>query len=346
LASIKPDKKSTKWVQVVGGKTYNWKMALLFPKHLPVFGAHFERFAKIVKQKSRGRLKIKVYGPGEIVKSMDTFKAVSHGTVQAGGSVSYYWAKKIPAANWFATIPFGMNARGMQTWLHNQGGLALWEEVYAPYNVIPRPGGVIETAMGGWYNKEIRSIQDFKGLKMRMPGLGGKVLKRAGGIPVMLPGGEVFSALERGVIDATEWMGPFHDKIMGFHKVAQYYYYPGWHEPGTTLEFIFNKDAYGKLPYELQKIIDMAAKDCEIWLMDQMVEKNRAAFEELVTRHGVTVKRFPQQVLDRLKEYSDEVLKKTAASDPVATKVYNVYQAVQKRLGPEASSLYQARYMQ
>ena len=179
-----------------------------------------------------------------------------------------------------------------------------------------------------------------------MPGLGGKVLKRAGGIPVMLPGGEVFSALERGVIDATEWMGPFHDKIMGFHKVAQYYYYPGWHEPGTTLEFIFNKDAYGKLPYELQKIIDMAAKDCEIWLMDQMVEKNRAAFEELVTRHGVTVKRFPQQVLDRLKEYSDEVLKKTAASDPVATKVYNVYQAVQKRLGPEASSLYQARYMQ
>jgi len=225
---------------VIASKSYRWKMVTTWPPKLPVLQTGAERLAKRIDEATEGRLKIKVYAGGELVPPLQTFDAVSAGTVECGAGAGYYWAGKMPAAQWFSAVPFGLNADGMAAWFHGGDGLKLWEETYAPFNVIPRPGGSTGVQMGGWFNKKINTIDDFKGLKMRIPGLGGKVVAKAGATVVLTAGGEIFTNLERGVIDATEWVGPLHDLRMGFYQAAKYYYYPGWHEPGTYLEIIFN----------------------------------------------------------------------------------------------------------
>jgi TRAP-type mannitol/chloroaromatic compound transport system substrate-binding protein len=243
---------------VLAKKTYNWKMVTTWPPKLPVLQDRLRTLAKRIGELSDGRIKIQVFAGGELVPPLESFQAVSDGTVEVGSGASYYWAGKEPATQWFAAVPFGLNGQGMSAWFYGGDGLKLWEETYAPFNLIPRPGGSTGVQMGGWFNKKIESIDDFKGLKMRIPGLGGKVLAKAGGTVVLLPGGEIFTSLERGVIDATEWVGPLHDLRMGFYQAAKYYYYPGWHEPGTYLEYFFNKKAYESLPKDLQHIIDAA----------------------------------------------------------------------------------------
>ena len=217
-------------------KTYKWKMVTTWPPNLPVLQTGAERFAKRVKEASNGRLQIQIFAAGELVPALSVFDAVSDGTVECGSGASYYWAGKAPAAQWFAAVPFGFNAQGINAWLYSGGGLELWEELYAPFNLVPRPQGNTGVQMGGWFRKEMNSIEDYQGLKMRIPGLGGKVVSKAGGTVVLLPGGEIFTSLERGVIDATEWVGPMHYLRTGFHKPAKYYHYPGWHEPGTVLD--------------------------------------------------------------------------------------------------------------
>ena len=197
-------------------------MVTTWPSGLPVLQTGCERLAKLVGELSGGRLTIKVYAANELVPALGIFDAVSNGTVEMGSGASYYWAGKTPAAQWFAAVPFGMNAQGMSAWFHGGDGLKLWEETYAPFNLIPRPGGSTGVQMGGWFNKKINSIEDFKGLKMRIPGLGGKVLAKAGATVVLTAGGEIFTNLERGVIDATEWVGPLHDNRMGFYQAAKY----------------------------------------------------------------------------------------------------------------------------
>ena len=224
-----------------GPKKVKWKMVTTWPPKLPYLQTGAKRFAKRVEELSGGNFKIRVYAGGELVPPFQSFEAVSKGTVEAGSAAAYYWAGKEPATQWFAAVPFGLNAQGMAAWFWGGEGLKLWEEVYAEFGLVPRPAGNTGVQMGGWFNKKINSIADYKGLKMRIPGLGGKVVAKAGGTVVLTPGGEIFTNLERGVIDATEWVGPLHDQIMGFYKVAKYYYYPGWHEPGTTLENFFNK---------------------------------------------------------------------------------------------------------
>jgi TRAP-type mannitol/chloroaromatic compound transport system substrate-binding protein len=222
--------------------------------------------------------------------------------------------------------------------------LKLWEETYAPFNLIPRPGGSTGVQMGGWFNKKINSISDYKGLKMRIPGLGGKVVAKAGGTVVLTPGGEIFTNLERGVIDATEWVGPYHDLRMGFYEAAKYYYYPGWHEPGTYLEQMFNKKAYESLPKDLQTIIDVACMENEQWCLAQFDANNGAALQTLISKHHVQLLRFPEQVLKDLRVMAEEVVAEEAAKTKQATKVNEDFQKFRKVVGSWGTVSEQAYY--
>ena len=233
-----------------------WKMVTTWPKNFPVLGTGANQLAKLITEMTGGRITVKVYGAGELVPAFEVFDAVSRGTAQLGHGSAYYWKGKIEEAQFFSTVPFGMNSQEMTAWLYYGGGMELWRESYEPFGLIPAAAGNTNVQMAGWFNKEINNVNDLKGLKMRIPGLGGEVLKRAGGTPVNLPGGELFSSLKTGAIDATEWVGPYNDLAFGLHKAAKYYYYPGWHEPGTTLEAIINKKAFEALPDDLKIIVE------------------------------------------------------------------------------------------
>ena len=318
---------------VIASKSYRWKMVTTWPPKLPVLQTGAERLAKRIDEATEGRLKIKVYAGGELVPPLQTFDAVSAGTVECGAGAGYYWAGKMPAAQWFSAVPFGLNADGMAAWFHGGDGLKLWEETYAPFNVIPRPGGSTGVQMGGWFNKKINTIDDFKGLKMRIPGLGGKVVAKAGATVVLTAGGEIFTNLERGVIDATEWVGPLHDLRMGFYQAAKYYYYPGWHEPGTYLEIIFNKKAYESLPKDIQCIVDAVCMENELWTLCQFNALNGAALQTLIDKHHVDLVQFPGPVMDSLRKLSEEVVAEEAKKDAMATKVNDSFQKFRKVIG-------------
>ena len=225
-------------------RTFEWRLVTTWPANFPGLGTGAIDFAKRVEACSAGRLKIRIYGDGELVPAFETFDAVSSGTAEMGHGASYYWKGKVPAASFFASIPFGLIAQEMNAWLYNGGGLELWQEAYAPFGLLPVPCGSSGTQMGGWFRKEIRSLADIKGLKMRIPALGGEIIARAGGTPVTMPGSEIFTSLQSGAIDAAEWIGPYNDLAFGLHKAAKYYYYPGWQEPGSALEMIINQAAF------------------------------------------------------------------------------------------------------
>jgi len=312
-------------------KTYKWKMVTTWPPGFPVLQEGAERFADNIKAMSNGRLDIKVYAGGELIPALQTFDAVSQGTVEMGHGSAYYWAGKIPEAQFFSTVPFGMTARGMNAWLYDGGGLELWREVYKPFHVVPFPLGNTGVQMGGWFNKEINSIADIKGLKMRIPGLGGKVFAKAGGNPVLLAGSEVYTALERNTIDATEWIGPFHDQRLGLYRAAKHYYYPGWHEPGTVLELTVNQRAWDSLPTDLQAIVNNAAMAENVRMLSEMEQKNLSALQELKDRPNVQIHRFPDDVLATLKTLTHETLEEAAANDPKFKHVYDAYQAFRQQ---------------
>ncbi len=318
---------------VIAQKKYQWRMVTTWPPKLPVLQDGCERLAKRIGELTEGRLQIQVFAAGELVPALESFQAVSDGTVEAGSGASYYWAGKEPATQWFSAVPFGMNGQGMSTWFHAGDGLKLWEEVYAPFNLIPRPGGSTGVQMGGWFRKRIETIDDFKGLKMRIPGLGGKVVAKAGGTVVLTPGGEIFTNLERGVIDATEWVGPLHDLRLGLYKAAKYYYYPGWHEPGTYLEYFFNKKAFESLPKDLQHIVNAACVENEHWVLAQFEAQNGAALQELITKHKVELVKFPDEVLKKLAKLAEEVNEEEAAKSPVAKKVNESFKKFAKVVG-------------
>ena len=225
-------------------ESFEWSLVTSWSKKLPGIGMAPENLAARIAAASGGRLKIKVYAGGEIVPPLEVFDAVSRGTVEMGHTAAYYHKGKVDAAQFFTAIPFGLTNMELNGWIYYGGGLDLYRELYQPFNLVPFPTGNTGVQMGGWFNKEINSIDDLKGLKMRIPGMGGEVLRRAGGTPVVLAGAEVFTALQTGAIDATEWVGPYNDSSYGLHKAAKYYYYPGWHEPGPGLETIVHKDAW------------------------------------------------------------------------------------------------------
>jgi TRAP-type mannitol/chloroaromatic compound transport system substrate-binding protein len=318
---------------VLAQKKYRWKMVTTWPPNLPVLQTGAVRFAKRVKEATDGRIKIQVFAGGELVPPLGVFDAVSSGTVEVGSGASYYWAGKVPAAQWFAAVPFGFNPQGINAWFYSGGGLKLWEEVYAPFNLVPRPQGNTGVQMGGWFRKKMNNITDFKGLKMRIPGLGGKVIAKAGGTVVLLPGGEIFTSLERGVIDATEWVGPMHDLRMGFYKAAKYYYYPGWHEPGTCLEVMFNKKVYDSLPKDLQAILDAVAMETNMWSLSEFESGNGAALQELISKHKVNLVRFPEPLLEKLRVMANETLEEESKKDAMSQKVHHAFKKFKKQVG-------------
>ena len=305
---------------------YQWRMVTTWPKKFPGLGLAPENFARIVNDMSDGRLKITVHGANEIVPALGVFDAVSAGSVEMGHGAAYYWKGKIPASAFFTSVPFGMNAQEFNGWLHYGGGLELWREIYEPFNLIPFAGGNTGVQMGGWFNKEINSIADIKGLKMRIPGYAGEVFTRAGGTAVNIPGGELYTALQSGVIDATEWVGPYNDRAFGFQQIAKYYYYPGWHEPGPSLEFTVNKTAYEQLPKDLQSIVEVAARAINQDMLDEYTARNNAALSELLSgEHDVDLRRFPTDVLETFKRMSDEIYSETAEKDADFARVYASY---------------------
>ena len=309
----------------ISDEKYTLKMVTTWPPNFPALGEVCNLFAKWVNEMSAGRIEIKVYGGGELVPPLECFDAVKDGAADIGHGVAYYWAGKIPAAQFFGAVPFGMNAQQLNAWILCGGGMELWEELYAPYNLIPMPGGNTGCQMGGWFNKRIDSINDIQGLKMRMPGLGGKVLEKAGGAPVLLAGGDLYTGLERGVIDATEWVGPYHDYKFGFQQIAKYYYVNGWHETGTAAEALFNKERFESLPEDLQAILKTAMLRANHWVLSEFEHKNAVYLQKLKDEGEVEICFYPQEVLDTLREHTRDVVRELAATSPEAQKIYDAY---------------------
>jgi TRAP-type mannitol/chloroaromatic compound transport system substrate-binding protein len=298
-----------------GGDRLEWKMVTSWPRNFPGLGTGANRLAEAVTRMSGGRLTVKVFGANDLVPPFEVFDAVSRGTAEMGHSAAYYWKGKAEAAQFFGGVPFGLNGQEMNAWMYYGGGLELWQRLYADFNLVPFPGGNSGVQMGGWFNKEINSAADLEGLKMRIPGLGGEVLKRAGGTPVTLPGAELFTALKSGAIDATEWVGPFNDLAFGLFQAARYYYYPGWHEPGSTLELMVNKTAFDALPEDLRSIVEHAAKSINVTMLSEFTARNGRALKTLIEEHNVEVRRFPEEVLSKLAGLSDEVVAEAAKDD-------------------------------
>ncbi|MBN2864405.1 MAG: TRAP transporter substrate-binding protein [Thiotrichales bacterium] len=303
-------------------KTYEWKMVTTWPKNFPGLGTGANNVARLIEEMSGGRIQVKVYGAGELVGAFEVFDAVSQGNAQLGHAGAYYWKGKIPSAPFFSSVPFGLTATEMNAWLYYGDGLKLWEEAYKPFGLIPNPAGNSGTQMGGWFNKEINTLADLKGLKMRIPGLGGEVLKRAGGLPVTLPGGEIFPSLQSGALDATEWVGPYNDLAFGLYKTTQFYYTPGWHEPGTTMECMMNEKAFKELPADLQSIVRNAMKVANLEMLSEYTARNQQALKTLTEQHGVVLKHFPEEVLRELKRLSQEVVEEAAKADALSAKVW------------------------
>ncbi len=314
-------------------KKFSWRMVSVWPKNFPVFGEADIKFIDWVKRMSGERLNIKLFAKGELVPAMESFDTVQDGTADIGSGCSYYWFGKTPASAFFATSPFGMNAQQHQAWLISGGGLELWEEIYKPFGLKPMISGSSGVQMGGWFNKEINDVSDLKGLKMRIPGLGGSALEKAGGAAMNVPGGEIYTNLERGVIDATEWVGPYHDFKMGFPKVAKYYYTPGWHEPGTQLEYFVNIRAYNKLPSDLQEIIVAAAARVQAWMLAELDVQNAVYLKKIID--GATeIRSFPREVLIELKKFTMEAIDELIAKNTDAKKVAESYYSFRDKLKP------------
>lgn len=315
-----------------GETLYEWKMVTTWPKNFPGLGTGAEFLARLISEMSNGRITVKVYGAGELVPAFEIFDAVSRGAAELGHGAAYYWKGKHEALQFFSSVPFGFTAQEMNAWLYHGGGMKLWHEAYEPFGLIPTASGNTGVQMGGWFNKELNSLNDLKGLKMRIPGLGGEVLKRAGGTPVNLPGGELFTALQTGAIDATEWVGPYNDLAFGLYKAAKYYYYPGWHEPGTTLECFINKAAFNALTDDLKSIVTNACRVANQDMLAEYTTRNNDALQKLINEHQVDVRRFPPEVLEKLRGLSQEVVAEVAQNDPLAKRVHESYRDFAQRV--------------
>ena len=313
---------------------FSWKLVTTWLPNFPGLGTGVNTLARYIREMSAGRLDVTVYAAGELVPAFEVFDAVSQGSAEMGHGAAYYWRGKSEAAQFFATIPFGLNAHEQNAWLYYGGGLELWREVYEPFNLMPCPAGNTGVQMGGWFNRPIESMADLHGLKMRIPGIGGEVLRRAGGTPVNLPLSEIFTALQTGSIDATEWVSPYNDVAIGLHQAARYYYYPGWQEPGPTLECIVNRDAWDSLPEDLQAMVRVACQATNMDMVSEFMALNATALEQLSSDETVEIRKFPDEVLNELKELTYTVLDELAAEDPMLARVWTSYREFMNRSQP------------
>ncbi|MTI50577.1 MAG: TRAP transporter substrate-binding protein [Alcanivorax sp.] len=302
-----------------------WKLVTAWPKNYPGLGTGANRFAERVTAMSGGRLTIKVHGAGELVPAMGVFDAVRDGSAEMGHSASYYWKGKHPATPFFTAVPFGLTAQELNSWVNFGGGQELWDELYGEFGIKPLPCGNSGTQMAGWFRKEINSLDDIKGLKIRAPGLAGEVMQRIGATPVQMPGGEVFTSMQTGALDAADWVGPYNDLTFGLHKVAKYYYYPGWQEPGAMLELMINKEKWDALPEDLQAIVKSAAEAENQHIYDEFTARNAEALKQLVDEHGVELRRLPDEVLQALEKTSQEAVEDLVAGNDQARRIYESY---------------------
>jgi TRAP-type mannitol/chloroaromatic compound transport system substrate-binding protein len=312
-------------------ETFEWNLVTSWPPGLPGLGVGVQNLADRIGEASNGRLTIKVFAGGELVPALEVLDAVSRGTVQMGHDSAYYHRGKLPAAQYFTTVPFGQTVHEINAWLYYGGGLELWREMYAEqFNVVPFPAGNTGVQMAGWFNREINSAADLKGLKMRIPGVGGEVMQRAGVSQITVPASEIFTSLQTGAIDAAEWVGPYNDIQLGLHKVARYYYYPGWHEMGPMLQCTINGDAWQSLPPDLQSIVSNVCQAINDDMMAEYTWGNATALERIKADPNVELRQLPDDVLRLLKEISQQVLEEMAAGDEWAGRIKQSFDNFQR----------------
>ncbi len=321
---------------VIAQPKIQWRMSTAYPAVLDQLQGSAQRLATVVEEMSSGRFRIEVFPGGQIMQPFECFVATSEGKIEAYMGTAQYWNDKEPGIEWCATIPFGMNPEGMAAWYYQGDGAKLMDEAHAPFNLVPRPAYSNAPQMGGWFRKKISAIGDFKGMRMRIPNLGGKVYAKAGATTVLTPGSEIYAALERGVIDAAEWVGPHDDMKLGLHKTARYYYYPGWHETGTTQGFGFNKKAYEALPVDLRRMLDHAAAAVQVYALTDFHTKNAIALGRLKAefKDKVEILQLPVPVLRDLKKLAAEVVREESEKTPMARKVHASFTKFQALVGP------------
>ena len=312
-------------------KVYRLKLAETWPTNFPVFGDATKNMAKMAETMSNGRLKITIDSKNKHKAALGIFDMVRSGQYDMGHSASYYWKGKVPETLYFTTMPFGMTTPEQYAWFYYGDGMALMEKLYDKYGMLSFPGGNTGNQMGGWFQKEINSIDDLKGLKMRIPGFAGEVLAKLGAKPTNIPAGELYTALERRTIDALEWVGPSLDLRMGFHKIAPYYY-TGWHEPATELQFLVNKKKWNKLPADLQEILRVAMRTAAYDMYIQSYHTSGENWASIATEYpDIKVKTFPKSVIDALKKANKELLAEAAAKSPVAKEIQDSQAAYMKK---------------
>ena len=301
------------------------KMATGWPKKFPGLGVASQRIADAITQASDGRLSVKVFGAGELVPAFEAFDAVASGAADMYHAAEYYWQGKTTAFNFFAGVPFGMTTAEHNAWIYHRGGQELWEELSASFGVKAFMAGNSSAQAGGWFNKEINSVEDLKGLKMRIPGFGGKVIEAVGGTAVTLPGGEIFAALQSGAVDAAEMAGPWIDLGFGFYKAAKFFYNPGFQEPTSAESLGINLDLWNDLSPADQEIIRLAAAQENVMNPADFIANHSRSLDVLLRDHGVQLRSYPDEVMVALGKASFQVLADAAAADPRTAKVYESY---------------------
>jgi len=319
-------------------ETITWDMVTSWPKNFPALGTGANEFAARVEALSGGRMRIRVHGAGELVPALEVFDAVSAGTAEMGHSASYYWRGKVAASQFFTAVPFGMNTQETNAWLYYGGGQELWDEVYAKHNLKPFAVGNTTTQPGGWFKKEINSLEDLQGVKLRLPGLAGEAMNRIGVTTVTIAGGEIFTAMQTGALDAADWVSPYNDLAFGLHQVADYYYTSAWNEPSAVLEGTVNLDAWNALPDDLKAVVEEAARASNLSMISEFTYRNAEALDTLVNEHDVKLRSFPEDVMQALYDASQEVIREQTENDADSKKVYDSYSAFQKLVRPVTDS--------
>ncbi len=305
---------------VATGKVVRWRLASSFPSSLDTIYGAAEVLADRVREMSGGNFDIRVFEAGELVPALQVMDTVQTGAAQIGQTGGYYYTGKDAALAFDTCVPFGLNARQQTAWLLEGGGLKLMRDVYADFGMINFPGGNTGAQMGGWFKNKVESLADLKGLKMRIPGQGGKVMDALGVNVQVLAGGDIYPALERGAIDATEWVGPYDDEKLGFYKVAKNYYYPGWWEPGPNLSFLVNQKAWDELPADYKAMLEAATREAATAMMTRYDAKNPAAWKRLL-KQDITVRKFPEDLLSAARAAAEELLETEAAADARYAKI-------------------------
>jgi TRAP-type mannitol/chloroaromatic compound transport system substrate-binding protein len=301
-----------------------WRLASSFPKSLDTIYGAAEVFAKKIGEMSGGKFQISVHAGGELMPAFGVVDGVQGGTVEMAHTAPYYFVGKDETFAIGCAIPFGLNSRQMSAWMYEGNGLKLMREFYARYNIISFPGGNTGAQMGGWYRKPIKSLADMKGLKMRIGGFAGKVIERLGAVPQNIPGGEIYQALEKGTIDAAEWVGPYDDQKLGFYKVAPHYHFPGWWEGGPQLDFFINQKAYDALSAEYKAMVEAAASHAHVEMQARYDARNPLALKQLVAAKAQLVQ-MPKTVMDAAFQASMAIYSELNEKNPAWKKVYADY---------------------